>query len=317
MTSNLHEGETVLLLIIMLFAFQVCTTREAHADYSVSISGNSVSVNIDTLFQQNMTLTPTPSYSLVMVGANASSPQATFTTALSKLASSAQVSDLHLSSSSSGNVTHTTVSFTVLGVTTSSQGAFRLMMGWKSFEVPQDITASGISLNAVGQYLAASPLLGRQSSSVVTWTYFEDNKIVSSAQSLQTVSSFIIFDFSQLSAPLSSWSKHFAPDGGGFTILNRSLQHNVTIVETLSSEGGSVKTSFVAGYSHRVQFTVAGFANVQGDTIFNGSTGIVIGPMLAIAIILPITGVVAYMIEWRFYRRPNPFSKRRKRENKS
>ncbi len=308
--------QTVLLVIVLLSTLFLLTVKEAAADYTVSIRDSSVSVSIVTIYDQNLTIAP--AYTLALSGTNASDAQALVTSALNATLKGSYAKDLKITSTSTGNVTRTTITFDVEGVVTSTRDTVRFNMDWKSFKVSGDIVAAGISINNVGRYLAKSLVLNQLSSSVIQWSYFEDGAPITSAQSAGTAASFQILDFSKLSDPVSSWSRSFTIQGGLASAFTRAEKHNFTARQSIN-EGGQpitvVRTVYLAGFSHSVRIDVAGSATAIGNRILieRGSSAVV--TMLALVVSIPLVGVTAFLVEWRtskaesgprFQRRRNP-----------
>jgi hypothetical protein len=289
----------ILLVVALLLAVQTASIKEARGDYSVSITGSSVSVNITTAFSDNLTTVRLPTYSLALSGSNASSAASTLSSALSQLVPGASVSMLTLSSVSTANSTSNNVSFNVEGVASSTNGELRINMAWKSFDVTSDITNGNVSLNLVGNYLSNSSILSRPSSTIVAWSYSEDGSAISSAGSLQAASSFNLLDFSQLSEPLESWPQSFNLTGAGTTTLTNMESHNMTITETLSEGGTPFTVVYLAAYSHHVRVAINGSGSIIGDSVFmdaNNSNALI---MLGIIIASLAIGSSVVVTEWR------------------
>jgi len=173
-------------------------------------------------------------------------------------------------------------------------------MAWKSFKVTSNITSSGISLNSVGRYIAQSPAWGNpSSSSLITWSYSEDGKAITATQSLAAASSFLLLDFSQLSAPLDTWHHTLSVDNGLSFNLSMNLNHNITAKETIHDPTAPFSGLFMAGFSHKVQIVIPGSPTVLGDELIINSGSLLTETMIALSIAVPIVGVVAFFTERR------------------
>ncbi len=305
----------MLSFMTLLLVIHASIVLVAHGDYTMAVSGRSVSVTITTVFRQNVTLNPLPAHNITLFGSNVTSAESAFTSALGSLVPGVSVSNLQLNSDSSGNTTLAKVSFSLGGATILSGGVLKFNMAWKSFTVTDDIDAGGASINSVGKYLATSPLLDRTSSSLIAWGYFEDGKPIPSTQSVSTATSFYMFDFSQLSAPLSSWPIRFSQDESGHTLLSSGENHNFTIREATNEPGGQFIDYFIAGYSHKILITVPGFATVEGDTVISDAGSLMTGAFFALSIVFPAVGLAAYLVEQRIgrTRRPGRINRGRRR----
>lgn len=310
MIPRLSRAKVALSIAIILLASQSFIIV-ARGDYSIAISSSSVSVTINTTFYQNLTGSP-QGYNLSVIGSNASSAEAAFSSALGKLAPGAKVSGLHLTSSSSGNTTETMANFNVNGVSRSSGDALMFNLAWKSFKIEDAIQVGNRSLNAVGQYLATSPFLNRGSSSVITWNYLEDGKPITQAQSVEAASSFYLFDFSQLSTHVSSWSAKFSADKSE-TVLSNNVNHNITARETIKEAETPFRIAFIAGYVHKVKITIAGFPRIIGDTIVIEANNVTTLTMLTLCTALPVVGLTTYLSERRISKKSRGGAKKKVR----
>jgi hypothetical protein len=287
-----------LLLLLGLFSIQLSAIGEVRGDYNISISHSSVTVTIHTVFNQNMTLQPTPAYNNTSLsGSNATSAGTAFTSALSALLPGVSASGLTLTSSSASSTTQTTVKFNVEGATSTDGGVMKVNMAWRSFKVTSNITAGGIPLNSVGNYIDHSPVLNNNSSSFIAWKYFADGNSIAPYQSTVAASSFQLLDFSLLSSPLDSWHSAVNISTGFGSTLSSSLNHNITVRERLTEPDGSIITTiFFAGYSHNVQITIPGPSRIMGDTILI-DTGSFTGLMAVLVVLFPIIAAGAFFVE--------------------
>lgn len=307
-----------LLLVSLLLITQAYAIHQTRGDYTIAVGGSTISVTLDTVFQENITRNPTPDYSLRLVGSNASIAQAAFSSALSKIVPGVTVSHLQIDSSSSGNLTRMIAKFDVEGSATSSSGYVKLNLAWKSFIITEDLQAGGTSVNLVGRYLASSPVLNNHSSSLIAWSYFLDGLQIGNTDSGLVASSFNLIDLSRLSAPLSSWPGKFSPDAGGTTTLSNSESHNMTAKETINEPTTPLRTIFFAGYHHNVQVTISGFARVLRDTVVVDAGGLTTGTMLALAASFPIVGLAGFLIESRISRnRGSPAQKKARQKQRT
>jgi hypothetical protein len=202
-------------------------------------------------------------------------------------------------SSSSLNTTITTVKFNVNGATSTDRGVLKVNLAWKSFKVTSNITSSGISLNSVGRYIAQSPAWGNPSNSLIAWSYSEDGKAITASQSLAAASSFLLLDFSQLSAPLDTWHHTLSVDSGLSFNLSMNLNHNITAKETIHDPTAPFSGLFTAGFSHKVQIVIPGSPTVLGDELIINSGSLLTETMIALSIAVPIVGVVTFFTERR------------------
>jgi len=288
-----------LLLLLGLIFLQSFTATEAWGDYNISANGSSISVSIKTVYTQNVTGSSNPVYSTTLSGSNASDAQSALSSALSSLTPGLSASSLEIVSSSSLNTTITTVKFNVNGATSTDRGVLKINMAWKSFKVTSNITSSGISLNSVGRFIAQSPAWGNPSSSLIAWSYSEDGRAITASQSLAAASSFLLLDFSQLSAPLDTWHHTLSVDNGLSFNLSMNLNHNITAKETIHDPTAPFSGLFTAGFSHKVQIVIPGSPTVLGDELIINSGSLLTETMIALSIVFPIVGVVAFFTERR------------------
>jgi hypothetical protein len=221
-----------------------------------------------------------------------------------------------LVSSSTLNTTTTTVKFNVNGATSVDRGVLKINMAWKSFKVTSNITSSGISLNSVGRYLAQSPAWGNPSSSLISWLYSEDGKAISADQSLAAASSFLLLDFSQLSTPLDTWHHTLSVNGGLSFSLGMNLNHSITAKETVHDPTAPFSGLFIAGFSHKVEIVTPGSPTILGDELIINSGSLLTETMIALSIVFPIVGVVAFFTERRLTSPNRARASRRKNRGK-
>ncbi len=290
-------GALIVLIFLLMFS-QAIVQGQAQGDYTVSIGNASLTVTVRTVFLDNFTLNPNPSYVLALTGQNASQAQTAISSALASLVPGVRVAGLEITSSSAGNTTTTTVRFTVQGAATASQDAVRVNMAWKSFKVMDDIRVGNITLNLVGQYLATSPVLNNNSTSLIKWTYLVDGQPILTSRSVQEASAFRLLDFSRLSAPLQSWPSSFTLQGPSTTLSN-NVKHNITAKQTTQEPTGPITAVFFAGYSHTVLISAPAVATVLGDTIIFSSGDSGAKTMAALTILFPTISLAAFLVERR------------------
>ena len=289
-----------LLLLLGLIFLQSFTVAEAWGDYNISVNGSSISVSINTVYTQNVTGSSNPVYSTTLSGSNASDTQSALTSALANLTPGVSVSNLVMISSSTLNKTTTTLKFNVNGATSIERGALKINLAWKSFKVTSNITSSGISLNYVGRYLAQSPAWGNPSTgSLISWSYSEDGKAIKASESLAAASTFLLLDFSQLSAPLDTWHHTLSVDSGLSFRLNMNLNHNITAKETVHDPTAPFSGIFIAGFSHKVEIVIPDSPTIVGDELIINSSSPITETMIALSIAFPVVGVVAFFTERR------------------
>ena len=286
------NARLALLLLLGLTFLQSFTVAEAWGDYNISVSGSSISVSIHTVYTQNVTGSSNPVYSTTLSGSNASEAQGALTSALANLTPGVSVSNLVLVSSSTLNKT--------TGATSIERGALKVNLAWKSFKVTSNVTSTGISLNYVGRYLAQSPAWGNPSTgSLISWSYSEDGKAIQASESLAAASSFLLLDFSQLSAPLDTWHHTLSVDGGLSFSLNMNLNHNITAKETIHDPTAPFSGIFIAGLSHKVEIVIPDSPTIVGDELIINSSSPITETMIALSIAFPVVGVVAFFTERR------------------
>ena len=290
-------GVLIVLIFLLMFS-RAIVQGQAQGDYTVSIGNASLTVTVRTVFLDNFTLNPNPSYVLALTGQNASQAQTAISSALASLVPGVGVAGLEITSSYAGNATTTTVRFTVQGAATARQDAVRVNMAWKSFKVMDDIRVGTITLNLVGQYLATSPVLNNNSTSLIKWIYFVDGQPILTSRSVQEASAFRLLDFSGLSAPLQSWPSSFTLQGPSTTLSN-NVKHNITAKQTTQEPTGPISAVFFAGYSHTVLISAPAFATVLGDTIIFSSSDSGAKTMAALTILFPTISLAAFLVERR------------------
>jgi len=274
------NARLALLLLLGLTFLQSFTVAEAWGDYNISVSGSSISVSIHTVYTQNVTGSSNPVYSTTLSGSNASEAQGALTSALANLTPGVSVSNL--------------------GATSIERGALKVNLAWKSFKVTSNVTSTGISLNYVGRYLAQSPAWGNPSTgSLISWSYSEDGKAIQASESLAAASSFLLLDFSQLSAPLDTWHHTLSVDGGLSFSLNMNLNHNITAKETIHDPTAPFSGIFIAGLSHKVEIVIPDSPTIVGDELIINSSSPITETMIALSIAFPVVGVVAFFTERR------------------
>ena len=290
---------TFFLLVTVLISLELASIGEVRGDYTVAVSGSSVSVNITTIFSENLTDVTLPIYNLTLSGSNASTAIATMSSALDSMVPGAAVSMLTITSESTANMTRIDLHFNVGGIVTSSNGQLKINMAWKSFDVTSDITNGTISLNLVGQYLANSQLLNQRSSTLTVWNYFVDGTVVPFQDSIARAASINLLDFSHLSTPLESWPHEFNLTNGGTTILTNAESHSLAIRETFNEGGSPFTDVFSASFSHNVQFSIAGSPTVIGDTVILDANNSIAVTMVGIIVAALATIVLVFVIERR------------------
>ncbi len=307
-----HGARTACWLLATLL-LSVGLIADVRADYAISVKGSSVSVVIATVFEQNLTITPTPAYNLTLSGSNSSSAEALFSSALSSNVPNARVTGFMLVSSSSGNVTRTTIKFDVEGASTITPNSVETNLAWKSFKIPEDILAGGVSLNIVGRYLADSPVLNQISSTVIQWTYFVDGKPIRYTQSTDAAAAFQILDFSKLTSPVDSWHRDRDAQAGR-EIFSNVESHNVTARQSVNEGGSVARTLFFAGFSNNIRIELSGVPNVIGDKVVVQSGNSLPTVMLSIAILFPVIWIGVFLVERRLSRSAS-FARKKARQS--
>jgi hypothetical protein len=306
-------GPIAVFSLAIIILVGTLAVSEVRGDYTITVNGNSAEVAINTVFQENMTIGVLPNYTLTLSGMNASSAESIFNNAINELAPSVKVSSLEIQSASSGNSIDTKADLILGGIAQTSQGSMKFDMAWKSFKITDDIRAANQSLNLVGNYLASSPFLGRASSTVQTWGYYDDGQQISGLASARVASSFSVFDFSPLSSPLSSWPTTWSAVNRT-TEWTNSFGQNMTIVEAIQGPGGTPETTtFLASYSNNVIITIPGIAEVSGDTVFLGPVPTTAEAFLPFIVVFPLAGVTAYLVDWKLTKSYKPMRRKKRK----
>ena len=288
-----------MLLVLLLALLQAYALTTAWGSYDISISGNSISVTINTTYVQNVTGSTNPVYRTTLTGANATDAQNALSTALSNLTPGVSASNVVITSSSTLNTTVSTLKFNVNGATSYDRGALKINLAWKSFKITSNVTSGAISLNNMGPYLIQSKAWGNNSTREISWSYSEDGKAITPDQSVAGASSFSLWDFSQLSATLASWPHSLSVESGLTFSLSMNLNHNVTGKETVHDPTGPFSLLVMAGFTHKINIVVPDSPTIIGDQLIINSSSPLTQTMIALSIAFPIVGLAAILSERR------------------
>ncbi len=282
-----------LLVVIVLFVSINCAV--VRGDYSITVHPDKVSVAISLLFQENVTALP--KFNGTLLGVNSSSASFSFQQALRQRNPAATLDSFELTVKSSANALNDTVIFSVGGVTRGSSQEFQADLGWKSFNVTDEVLLGSHPVNHVGSnYILSQVTAFTQIPIRQTAFSFTINGInLPPAFLLPRIADLSIMDFSDLSSKLDAWDHVF-----DFSAMTTSWAMKSVFVlairGTSFSPEGNLVTFYQGSLIKMVRITAPGLTSDSGDTIFAHPQFALSDLIMLFLIVLPVAVLIVSLV---------------------
>jgi hypothetical protein len=274
-------------------------------DYSVTLNGGSVQVQIALNFKQNLTLLD-PGFTLpTLTGSfspdNSTVPALAVASAIRSIIPGGSVENFSIFFKSTpwSNATSTqsfslVMGFRLAGAATDSGGFFSFNTQWKSFRVDDDILLNGVSINRIGaRYFAAAAdrvVKAQPASQPGTpggLTMKLENVLIPLQAAGQVVAAKLVsLDFSDLKSPVSEWKESVDIDQRATIFrLDLGLRNLLYIAQTFTESSTSqVQFPYTLAAELSAEFKANGMAIPNGDQILlDPGTGYVV-PLMAVTV---------------------------------
>lgn len=284
--------------IILLIIFGSLLMVPVHAsEVTMTIRNGTIASEMVLSVHQNMTQFPTQITKLD--GATDSSLMGNFTKALRNADSSASLSQLTLTISSSANWMNVTASIDISGVTAQSGDITNTTTTWRSYYVGADLRAGNLSFNAVGSrylrpvydyYVNATRHIGQPNATINGITFLSNDTSIGGDQAANQAGNLTLFDFKPLNVSLNQWDYKYNLENN--TTTWRYSPAPIITSSIKVTKGLNSTSTIIADYGYRAEIVVAGLARSQGDGVVvdvgSGNKELIMTGIVILAIVVAI-----------------------------
>ncbi|MBO0888726.1 hypothetical protein J2P12_06465, partial [Candidatus Bathyarchaeota archaeon] len=221
-----HELTFTILLVLIILSvvpsIHQTNATDASPDLGAKLFPDFVQVSVNLHVFQNLTqLEPTftfPQYNATLSGDNSTTMASDLQTAIRNQAPQATVTDLTLqlvstsaSNSAQSQWFNVSFQFHMGGVQTVQNGIQRVDLGWKSFNVPQNVSVGHVEINNIGQSYLYQPAIAiaalerSGSGSVVSYSNIVNYFRVTPPNLASRTVRINLLNFTQLLSPVDTW----------------------------------------------------------------------------------------------------------------
>jgi hypothetical protein len=305
---------SVALLVLLAVITYPPTSR---GDYNLRLEGDTVKVAWSINASQNITaythvLLYPPNINATLTGSDLDSFSSALQTSVQQKVNSASVSNVAVHvSSNSPNATcssacapqwlNASVTFDVREPTQATNGVNRYDLSWKGIRLEQDLQASGVAFNRVGERYLTAPLqqfVNFKNTRAISMTVTVNGQVAPRASYQDLTNAIVLFDTSNIQTPLDTWIHTWNVTSQSQTWTDPVIGgFNTTIIERLTEATESVRIAYIAGAKVHSQVTTNSLnTSVRGDLFYITLPGSFWDPLFLAAILAPVGVLVGTSI---------------------
>jgi hypothetical protein len=326
---------TVALLVLLIV---ITYPPPSRGDYNIQVGGDTIKVAWTINAFQNFTaythvLVYPPNLNATLTGSELSTFTSTLQTTVQQKVSSASISNVavHVSSNSpnascsnacAAQWLNASASFEVGEALQTNSGVTRYDLSWKGIRLDQDLQASGVAFNRLGEkYLTTTlqPFVNFQNTRGISMTVTVNGQAAPKTTYQDLTNAIVLFDVSPIQTPLDKWVHTWSiasqsqtwtsPQNGGF---------NATATERLTEATETVRIAYIASAKVHAQITTASLnTTVQGDILYITLPGSFWNQIFLAAILAPVGLLVGTTILERRITNRSKIPGRKKQPSKS
>ena len=310
-TGRRKQMKRELFLTVALLVLLVVITYPppSRGDYNLRLEGDTIKVAWSINASQNITaythaLLYPPNLNVSLTGNELDSFSSALQTTVQQKVSFASISNVAVRvSSNSPNAScsdacspqwlNASATFEVREALQTNSGVSRYDLSWKGIRLEQDLEASGVAFNRLGEkYLtgALQQFVNFKNTRSISMTVTVNGQAAPRATYQDLTNAIVLFDTSTIQNPFDTWIHTWNitsqsqtwtnPLNGGF---------NTTIIERLTEATESVRIAYIAGAKVHAQVTTNSLNTaVRGDIFYTTLPGAFWDQIFLAAIIAPL-----------------------------
>lgn len=277
------------ILLLLTLTIVVIPISQANGTVRVQVNDRTVTVQIDSRVDQN--ITTVPRFRVYYGPNNSSAFSGLVRSAVSDLQKDARIEGFSLNVTSTGAAILFLLRFNISEVFSTRGGVTTVDTAWKSFNVSSELTSLGNSLNRVGEAYFLSPILefmNRSPAPGVSIRAFLNDRGPRNIQDMTAGTKSIIFlDMSAFSTPLSQMDARYVQSENKTSWSSGLKETKLRILETEQQPPFEpVTLNYLVTYQNQLEASVRGRAIAVGDKIIiDGSS---FEPALMLSVIIAL-----------------------------
>jgi hypothetical protein len=304
----------VALLVLLIV---ITYPPPSRGDYNLQVGSDTIRVAWTVNAFQNFTaythvLVYPPNLNATLTGSELSAFTSALQTTVQQKVKSASISNVGVHfSSNSPNAScsnacapqwlNASATFEVREALQTNSGVARYDLSWKGIRLDQDLQASGVAFNRLGEkYLTTTlqPFVNFQNIRGISMTVTVNDHAAPKTTYQDLTNAIVLFDMSPIQTPLDKWVHTWditsqsqawtSPQNGGF---------NATAIERLTEATETVRIAYVSSAKVHAQITTTSLnTTVQGDILYITLPGSFWNEIFLAAILAPVGVLVGTTI---------------------
>jgi hypothetical protein len=308
----------LLFTVALLLLLTVITyPPPSKGDYNLQVGGDTIKVAWTISSFQNITayshvLVYPPNLNATLTGTELSAFTSALQTTVQQKVKSASISNVgvHISSNSPNascsnacapQWLNASATFEVREPLQTNSGVAHYDLSWKGIRLDQDLQASGVAFNRLGEkYLTTTlqPFVTFQNTRGISMTVTVNGHAATKTTYQDLTNAIVLFDVSTIQTPLDKWVHTWditsqsqtwtSPQNGGF---------NATALERLTEATETVRIAYISSAKVHAQITATSLnTTVQGDILYMTLPGSFWNQIFLAAILAPVGVLVTTTI---------------------
>jgi hypothetical protein len=316
-TWNLMKRQLFFTVTLLVLLTVITYPPTSKGDYNLRLEGDTVKVAWSINASQNITaythvLLYPPNLNATLTGNELDSFSSALQTTVQQKVNGASISNVavHVSSNSPNascsdacapQWLNASATFEVRETLQANNGVGRYDLSWKGIRIEQDLQASGVAFNRVGEKYLTAPLqqfVNFKNTRAISMTVTVNGQAAPKTTYQDLTNAIVLLDTSTIQTPLDNWIHTWnitsqsqtwtSPQNGGF---------NTTIIERLTEATESVRIAYIAGTKVHAQVTTNTLNTIaHGDMFYITLPGGFWDQIFLAAIIAPLGALVGTSI---------------------